>query len=91
MIVGFAAETNPDLDAARAKLARKGSDLLVMNQVGNGQGFGAGDNEWIVLDNGRHRNGHYPPVQGRPGRRGTGPGQRSSYADRPSLTKIYVS
>jgi phosphopantothenoylcysteine decarboxylase / phosphopantothenate---cysteine ligase len=50
VIVGFAAETNPDLDAARAKLARKGCDLLVMNQVGNGQGFGQGDNEWIVLD-----------------------------------------
>jgi phosphopantothenoylcysteine decarboxylase / phosphopantothenate---cysteine ligase len=49
VIVGFAAETNPDLDAARAKLARKGSDLLVMNQVGGGVGFGAGDNEWIVL------------------------------------------
>jgi phosphopantothenoylcysteine decarboxylase / phosphopantothenate---cysteine ligase len=52
VIVGFAAETNPDLDAAKAKLARKGSDLLVMNQVGNGQGFGAGDNEWVVLDSG---------------------------------------
>jgi phosphopantothenoylcysteine decarboxylase/phosphopantothenate--cysteine ligase len=49
VIVGFAAETNPDLDAARAKLARKGCDLLVVNQVGNGQGFGAGDNEWLVL------------------------------------------
>jgi phosphopantothenoylcysteine decarboxylase/phosphopantothenate--cysteine ligase len=52
VIVGFAAETNPDLDAAQAKLARKGSDLLVMNQVGNGQGFGPGDNEWVVLDSG---------------------------------------
>jgi phosphopantothenoylcysteine decarboxylase/phosphopantothenate--cysteine ligase len=50
VIVGFAAETNPDLEAARAKLARKGSDLLVVNQVGNGQGFGAGENEWFVLD-----------------------------------------
>jgi phosphopantothenoylcysteine decarboxylase/phosphopantothenate--cysteine ligase len=50
VIVGFAAETDPDLDAARAKLARKGCDLLVVNQVGNGQGFGAGDNEWLVLD-----------------------------------------
>ena len=49
VIVGFAAETDPDLDAARAKLARKGCDLLVVNQVGNGQGFGAGDNEWLVL------------------------------------------
>jgi phosphopantothenoylcysteine decarboxylase / phosphopantothenate---cysteine ligase len=50
VIVSFAAETNPDLAAGRAKLARKGSDLQVMNQVGNGQGFGPGDNEWIVLD-----------------------------------------
>jgi phosphopantothenoylcysteine decarboxylase/phosphopantothenate--cysteine ligase len=49
VIVGFAAETNPDLDAAKAKLARKGSDFLVMNQVGGGQGFGSTDNEWIVL------------------------------------------
>ena len=52
VLVGFAAETNPDLGAAQAKLARKGCDLLVMNQVGNGQGFGPGDNEWVVLDSG---------------------------------------
>jgi phosphopantothenoylcysteine decarboxylase/phosphopantothenate--cysteine ligase len=50
VIVGFAAETSQDLDAARAKLARKGCDLLVVNQVGNGEGFGATDNEWVVLD-----------------------------------------
>jgi phosphopantothenoylcysteine decarboxylase / phosphopantothenate---cysteine ligase len=50
VLVGFAAETNPDLDAARAKLARKGCDLLVVNRVGNGQGFGAGENEWFVVD-----------------------------------------
>ena len=49
MIVGFAAETSPDLEAARAKLARKGCDLLVVNQVGDGQGFGGIDNEWLVL------------------------------------------
>jgi phosphopantothenoylcysteine decarboxylase / phosphopantothenate---cysteine ligase len=49
VIVGFAAETNPDLDAARAKLARKGCDLLVVNRVGDGQGFGTTDNEWLVL------------------------------------------
>jgi phosphopantothenoylcysteine decarboxylase / phosphopantothenate---cysteine ligase len=49
VIVGFAAETDPSLDAARAKLARKGCDLLVLNQVGDGQGFGAADNEWVVL------------------------------------------
>ena len=50
VIVGFAAETSPDLDGARAKLARKGSDLLVVNQVGDGRGFGPADNEWLVLD-----------------------------------------
>ena len=49
VIVGFAAETDPSLDAARAKLARKGCDLLVLNRVGDGHGFGAADNEWIVL------------------------------------------
>ncbi|HEY5394062.1 MAG TPA: bifunctional phosphopantothenoylcysteine decarboxylase/phosphopantothenate--cysteine ligase CoaBC [Trebonia sp.] len=49
LVVGFAAETNPDLDAARAKLARKGCDLLVVNPVGGGLGFGAGDNEAVVL------------------------------------------
>jgi phosphopantothenoylcysteine decarboxylase/phosphopantothenate--cysteine ligase len=49
VIVGFAAETDPSLDAARAKLARKGCDLLVLNQVGDGLGFGAADNEWVVL------------------------------------------
>jgi phosphopantothenoylcysteine decarboxylase/phosphopantothenate--cysteine ligase len=50
VIVGFAAETSLDLAAARAKLARKGSDLLVVNQVGDGLGFGRTDNEWTVLD-----------------------------------------
>ena len=49
VIVGFAAETDTALDAARGKLARKGCDLLVVNPVGNGQGFGTGDNEAIVL------------------------------------------
>src|SRR5215813_2489828 len=49
LVVGFAAETDPDLDAARAKLARKGCDLLVVNPVGYGRGFGDGDNEAVVL------------------------------------------
>lgn len=49
VVVGFAAETDPDLDAARAKLARKGCDLLVVNPVGNGLGFGGGYNEAVVL------------------------------------------
>ncbi|HWG00296.1 MAG TPA: phosphopantothenoylcysteine decarboxylase, partial [Trebonia sp.] len=49
VIVGFAAETELDEDAAAAKLARKGCDFLVVNQVGNGRGFGTGDNEALVL------------------------------------------
>jgi phosphopantothenoylcysteine decarboxylase/phosphopantothenate--cysteine ligase len=49
VIVGFAAETDLDEDAAAAKLARKGCDLLVVNQVGNGRGFGTSDNEAVVL------------------------------------------
>ena len=49
VVVGFAAETDPDLDAARAKLARKGCDLLVVNPVGYGRGFGNADNEAVVL------------------------------------------
>jgi phosphopantothenoylcysteine decarboxylase/phosphopantothenate--cysteine ligase len=49
VIVGFAAETDLDLSAAKAKLARKGCDFLVVNQVGKGLGFGTGDNEAVVL------------------------------------------
>jgi phosphopantothenoylcysteine decarboxylase/phosphopantothenate--cysteine ligase len=48
VVVGFAAETDPDPQAAAAKLARKGCDLLVVNPVGDGRGFGAADNEAIV-------------------------------------------
>jgi phosphopantothenoylcysteine decarboxylase / phosphopantothenate---cysteine ligase len=49
VVVGFAAETDPDLDVARAKLTRKGCDLLVVNPVGYGRGFGNADNEAVVL------------------------------------------
>ena len=37
------------MDHARAKLARKGCDLLVVNDVGGGAVFGAEDNEGVVL------------------------------------------
>jgi phosphopantothenoylcysteine decarboxylase / phosphopantothenate---cysteine ligase len=54
VIVGFAAETGDDtgtvLDHARAKLARKGCDLLVVNDVSGGKVFGSGENEAVVLD-----------------------------------------
>lgn len=49
VIVGFAAETDHVLDGGRAKLAAKGCDLLVVNQVGSGLAFGTSDNEAIVL------------------------------------------
>jgi len=53
LIVGFAAETESDharlLEIARAKLARKGCDLLVVNRVGWDLGFGTGKNEVSVL------------------------------------------
>jgi phosphopantothenoylcysteine decarboxylase / phosphopantothenate---cysteine ligase len=48
ILVGFAAETDTSADVARMKLARKGCDLLVVNPVGNGLGFGTVDNEAVV-------------------------------------------
>jgi len=49
VLVGFAAETDTSEQAARAKLARKGCDLLVVNPVGHGLGFGTPDNEAVVF------------------------------------------
>ena len=53
MVVGFAAETGDDtgtvLELARAKLARKGCDLLVLNDVSGGAVFGAADNQALIL------------------------------------------
>jgi phosphopantothenoylcysteine decarboxylase/phosphopantothenate--cysteine ligase len=49
VIVGFAAETDDVLAAGRAKLAAKGCDLLVVNQVGSGLAFGTSDNQAVIL------------------------------------------
>ncbi|HET6729454.1 MAG TPA: bifunctional phosphopantothenoylcysteine decarboxylase/phosphopantothenate--cysteine ligase CoaBC [Jiangellaceae bacterium] len=53
VIVGFAAETGDAsgsvLDHGRAKLAAKGCDLLVVNEVGAGRGFESEQNEAVVL------------------------------------------
>ncbi|MGW4961951.1 bifunctional phosphopantothenoylcysteine decarboxylase/phosphopantothenate--cysteine ligase CoaBC [Nonomuraea sp. NPDC004186] len=49
VIVGFAAETHDVLANGQAKLARKGCDLLVVNQVGEGLAFGTPDNAATVL------------------------------------------
>ena len=53
VVVGFAAETAADqaelVALGRAKLARKGCDLLVLNTVGHGLVFGREDNEITLL------------------------------------------
>ena len=53
LVVGFAAETGDDdgdvLTHARAKLAGKGCDVLVVNDVSAGQVFGSDDNAVVVL------------------------------------------
>ena len=53
VLVGFAAETGDDdgdvLTHGRAKLARKGCDLLVVNEVGPQLAFGRPDNAAVIL------------------------------------------
>ncbi|WP_030907157.1 bifunctional phosphopantothenoylcysteine decarboxylase/phosphopantothenate--cysteine ligase CoaBC [Streptomyces sp. NRRL F-5126] len=49
VVVGFAAETDDVLANGRAKLRRKGCDLLVVNEVGTHKTFGAAESEAVVL------------------------------------------
>ncbi|MFB6439372.1 bifunctional phosphopantothenoylcysteine decarboxylase/phosphopantothenate--cysteine ligase CoaBC [Streptomyces sp. NPDC056411] len=49
VVVGFAAETDDVLANGRAKLARKGCDLLVVNEVGEHKAFGSAENEAVIL------------------------------------------
>jgi len=53
VIVGFAAETGDEhasvLEHGRAKLTSKGCDMLVVNAVSDGQGFGRPDNAATIL------------------------------------------
>ncbi len=53
VVVGFAAETGDDhgdvLAHGRAKLAAKGCDLLVVNEVGPDRGFSSPDNAAVIL------------------------------------------
>ncbi|HEY6686195.1 MAG TPA: bifunctional phosphopantothenoylcysteine decarboxylase/phosphopantothenate--cysteine ligase CoaBC [Propionibacteriaceae bacterium] len=64
VLVGFAAETPTDgqtlIDLGRAKLARKGCDLLVLNEVGPSLVFGQPDNKIILLN----REGATGPIAG---------------------------
>lgn len=72
LIVGFAAETGEPgrsvLDLGRDKLARKGCDLLVVNEVGVDKTFGRDDNTVTILSRGGSA-----PV-------GIGPGPKSAIA-----------
>ncbi|MDN6428415.1 MAG: bifunctional phosphopantothenoylcysteine decarboxylase/phosphopantothenate--cysteine ligase CoaBC [Propionibacterium sp.] len=57
VVVGFAAETGTEeevLERGRQKALRKGADLLAVNAVGEGRGFGDVENTLHVLD----RQGH---------------------------------
>ncbi len=49
VIVGFAAETDDALANGRVKLASKGADLLVINEVGATKGFDVTDNAATIL------------------------------------------
>ena len=53
VIIGFAAETEPDADAlleiGRAKAARKGVDFLVINRVGWTEGFATDGNAVVIV------------------------------------------
>jgi len=64
VLVGFAAETptaeHSLLELGRAKLARKGCDLLVLNEVGRNLVFGRPDSEIVVISAERAE----PPVAG---------------------------
>ena len=57
VVVGFAAETGDSeadvLTNGRAKLARKGCDLMVVNAVGEGRAFEVDQNTgWLLGDDG---------------------------------------
>ncbi|MFW6244020.1 MAG: bifunctional phosphopantothenoylcysteine decarboxylase/phosphopantothenate--cysteine ligase CoaBC [Desulfovibrionales bacterium] len=54
-LIGFAAETGPDLtSSARDKLKAKNCDLVLANQVGEGKGFGTDTGCMLAVD----RTGH---------------------------------
>lgn len=52
-IIGFAAETDNELENGRAKLKRKGADMLMLNSVAGGGVFGQARNQgWLLSANG---------------------------------------
>ena len=58
VVVGFAAETEADRDRllalGREKIAAKGADFLVLNEVGAAKGFGTPDTAVLVIDAAGH-------------------------------------
>ena len=53
VVVGFAAETNDVIENAQKKLAKKGANMIVANEVGANKTFGKDDDEiWLVTDGG---------------------------------------
>ena len=52
-LVGFAAETNDLVANAQAKLEHKGTDMIVANPVGYGQGFNADTDTVTILRRGQ--------------------------------------
>jgi len=75
VVVGFAAETGDEqgsvLEHARAKLVRKGCDLLVANEVGGGLAFGTDANTVHLL---------FAPGLGAPADRAAGPASKREIA-----------
>ncbi len=49
IVVGFAAETSDIERYGRQKLASKHADMIVANQVGEGNGFGTDDNQALLI------------------------------------------
>jgi phosphopantothenoylcysteine decarboxylase/phosphopantothenate--cysteine ligase len=59
-IVGFAAETNAEVDRAREKLERKGADAIVLNNVSRAEiGFESPENEVVIVE---RRGEHHVPL-----------------------------
>ena len=54
VLVAFAAETtqlnSETIEAAKAKMKHKGSDLIYLNNVSNGEIFGADDTAGVLID-----------------------------------------
>jgi phosphopantothenoylcysteine decarboxylase/phosphopantothenate--cysteine ligase len=59
-IVGFAAETGDGVERAREKLARKGADAIVLNDVSRAEiGFESAENEVVIVEAGGE---HHVPL-----------------------------